>query len=463
LKVRRLMVGIYFPTINLLTFHVITANQKEEDSMAQDVEIREVKERHKDEILVKPNVVGVGIGYKTIGNRRTDELSIIALVRQKVPPESLPPGALIPQEVNGARVDVLQVGQLRAFQAPTDRWRPAPGGVSIGHYQITAGTLGCVVRDRRTGSRLILSNNHVLANSNSASPGDAILQPGAYDGGNPNNDTIAHLERFVPIQFSLEPGSCSIAKSFADIANLLARLIGSSHRLDVLKIHQQAINQVDAAVARPVEDGVVSDEILEIGTLTGTAPATLGMAVRKSGRTTGFTRGEISVIAATVNVTYGAGRVATFDNQLVAGPMSQGGDSGSLVAAGDSPRAVGLLFAGSDQSTIFSPIQLVLDALEVNITATQQNTSNEPDRQAASLRAQEVRRTYEQELLSKPNVVGVGVGVTEKGGQPTGQVGVVVLVDKKMPIDQLNPQDLIPTELEGVPVDVKEVGRLRAF
>jgi hypothetical protein len=334
--------------------------------------------------------------------------------------------------------------------------------VSIGQYQITAGTLGCVVRDRRTGARLILSNNHVLANSNSASPGDAILQPGPYDGGNPNNDIIAHLERFVPIQFSLEPGTCSLAKSFADVANLFARLIGSSHRLDVLKIHQQASNQVDAAVARPVEDGVVSDEILEIGTLTGTAPGTLGMEVRKSGRTTGFTRGEISVIDATVNVTYGAGRIATFDNQLVAGPMSQGGDSGSLIAAGDSPLAVGLLFAGSDQSTIFSPIQLVLDALDVDITS-QQNAANSPDRQAASLRAQEVRRAYEQELLSKPNVVGIGVGVTEKGGQPTGEVGVVVLVDKKLPKDQLSPEDIIPSQIEGVPVDVKEVGRIRAF
>jgi hypothetical protein len=431
--------------------------------MAQEVEIREVKERHKEDILVKPNVVGVGIGYKTIGSRQIDELSIVALVRQKVPPESLPPGALIPREINGTPVDVLQVGLLRAFQAPTDRWRPAPGGVSIGHYQITAGTLGCVVRDRRTGTRLILSNNHVLANSNNASPGDAILQPGPYDGGNPSSDTIAHLERFVPIQYSLEPGTCSIAKSLADTANLIARLVGSSHRLDVLKIRQQAVNQVDAAVARPVEDGAVSDEILEIGKLTGTAPATLGIAIRKSGRTTGFTTGEISVIDATVNVTYGPGKIATFERQLVAGPMSQGGDSGSLVAAGDSARAVGLLFAGSDQSTIFSPIQLVLDALEVDITSSQQGASGNPDPQAASQRAQDVRRAYEQELLSKPNVVGVGVGVTEKGGQPTGKVGVVVLVDKKLPKDQLDPQDLIPTEIEGVPVDVKVVGRLRAF
>ena len=79
------------------------------------------------------------------------------------------------------------------------------------------------------------------------------------------------------------------------------------------------------------------------------------------------TTGQITVVDTTVNVSYDGGRTATFEGQLVAGPMSQGGDSGSLIVAGDSPRAVGLLFAGSDQTTIFSPIQVVLDALEVTI------------------------------------------------------------------------------------------------
>jgi len=99
----------------------------------------------------------------------------------------------------------------------------------------------------------------------------------------------------------------------------------------------------------------------------GTVAATLGMAVRKSGRTTGFTTGQITLINATVDVSYGSGRVARFENQLVAGPMSQGGDSGSLVVAGDALKAVGLLFAGSNQTTIFSPIQAVLDCLQVTL------------------------------------------------------------------------------------------------
>jgi hypothetical protein len=159
--------------------------------------------------------------------------------------------------------------------------------VSIGLFQITAGTLGCVVRDRRSGVRLILSNNHVLANSNNASPGDPILQPGPYDGGSQDRDVIARLERFVKLQFTTAPGTCGIAQTVADFLNWLAGLAGSSHRLDVFQFQPQATNQVDAAVARPDDDNLVLDEILEIGEPSGTLPAVLGMAVRKSGRRPG--------------------------------------------------------------------------------------------------------------------------------------------------------------------------------
>jgi hypothetical protein len=239
--------------------------------------------------------------------------------------------------------------------------------VSIGHYKITAGTLGVVVRDRNSGERLILSNNHVLANSNNADPGDSILQPGAADGGQLDGDTIAHLERFCPIVFSQEPGDCSLANAYAKIGNGIARLFGSKHQLDVIKADPMAANLVDAALARPVNDGDVLDEIFEIGEVTGTVPAELGMAVRKSGRTTGLTTGEITVLDATVNVSYGVGQVATFEGQIISGPMSQGGDSGSLLVAGSSLQAVGLLFAGSDQTTVFNPIQAVLDCLEIEL------------------------------------------------------------------------------------------------
>jgi hypothetical protein len=357
---------------------------------------------------------------------------------------------------------VIQVGEIRAQQARTDRFRPAPGGVSIGHYQITAGTLGTVVRDRATGERLILSNNHVLANSNNAQIGDPILQPGPYDGGKQPDDVIGHLMRFCPITFLGEqlPGNCPLASFYVGVGNILAILTGSSHRISATRTTSQGANQVDAAIAHPVDDSVISDEILEIGVVTGKTNATLGMPVRKSGRTTGFTTGEITLLDATVNVSYGTGRTAQFENQLVSGPMSQGGDSGSLLVAGDSLLAVGLLFAGSDQTTIYNPIQAVLDCLEVDMLGGTESQSE--DARSATERAQSVKNKYSQELLSKPNVVGVGVGYKQTGGVPTDRVALVVMVERKVPPSQLSPQEMIPSELDGVPVDVQETGEIKA-
>lgn len=335
--------------------------------MSQQEKVRQVKEASKEAILSKPNVIGVGVGYRVVRGRTTDELCVVTLVRQKLPEAGLDPEALVPREIDGVTTDVVQVGDIWALQARTDRWRPAPGGVSLGHYQVTAGTFGGVVSDRATGARLILSNNHVLANSNDASPGDPILQPGAVDGGRVEEDTIARLERFCPIEFSTAPGTCGLAKGYASVGNTLAKLLGSKHQLQVTQVDPMASNLVDAAIARPEDDDDILDEILEIGEVSSTALATLGMSVRKSGRTTGFTTGEITVLDTTVNVSYPGGRIARFESQIVTSPMSQGGDSGSLLVAGDSLQAVGLLFAGSAQTTIHSPVQAVLDCLEVAI------------------------------------------------------------------------------------------------
>jgi hypothetical protein len=328
-------------------------------------EVRQAKTLHQSSLLTLPNVVGVGVGFKETHREKTDEICVMVLVNRKLSPEALPAKELVPKDLNKVRTDVIQVGDLRALQTPTDRWRPAPGGVSIGHYSITAGTLGCIVRDRDSGERLILSNNHVLANSNNANIGDAILQPGPVDGGSVSSDTIATLLRFIPIEYTTSPGTCSLANIYATLGNIIAIILGSSHRLNVSSINSQAVNKVDAALARPKLDSDLLDEILNIGTISGVREAELGMPLRKSGRTTGFTTDQVQVLDATVNVSYGAGLTATFEEQIVAGPMSQGGDSGSLVVHGDSQDAVGLLFAGSDQTTILSPIQAVLDSLNV--------------------------------------------------------------------------------------------------
>lgn len=329
-------------------------------------EVVHTKEIHKEDLLKKPNVVGTGVGYRHRNGKLTTELAVVAMVTHKLPRAGLKPGELLPSKVGGVPVDVIQVGRLRAYADRTDRWRPAPGGVSIGHYQVTAGTLACNVQDRKTGTRLMLSNNHVLANANRARIGDPILQPGAADGGKGGEDVIGYLERFEEIEFNSGPASCPIASTVAKLANSVAALMGSSHRLEAKISNPLATNRVDAALARPAEEGTLRDDVLEIGVIGGVAPARLGMGVRKFGRTTGLTQGVVQVMDATVTVMYGD-LGARFDGQLVATAMSQPGDSGSLVVADDALLAVGLLFAGSNQATIFNPMQTVLDTLEVTL------------------------------------------------------------------------------------------------
>ena len=84
---------------------------------------------------------------------------------------------------------------------------------------------------------------------------------------------------------------------------------------------------------------------------------------------------------------------------------------------------------------------------------------------AGSLSFQEikaVKRANERMLLSKPNVVGVGIGYRIAHGQQTDTVAIVVMVSRKLPANQLKPDELIPATIEGVPVDVQETGELHA-
>jgi hypothetical protein len=418
-------------------------------------QIHQVKESYKEAILSMPNVVGVGIGHKVTAREPTDQLCIVVMVRVKLPEEGLSPQAVLPPVIDGVPTDVLEVGDLLALQSRTARWRPAPPGVSIGHYRMSAGTLGCIVHDQVTGVRLILSNNHVLANSNDAQVGDPILQPGAADGGRVDTDTIAHLERFSPIAFATKAPVCPVALGLASMANALARQAGSSHRLAVLQQDAAAVNWVDAAVALPLDDADIEEQILDLGVAEGTATASLGMSVSKSGRTTELSSGHVLLINATTTINYGPGRSARFEEQIVTSNMSRGGDSGSLLVSGDPPRAVGLLFAGSDQVTVHNRIQAVLDALQISLGAS---VGSGAQLRMALARARAVQRTHESELLSKPNVVRVATGIRQKDGNSTGQVALVVVVREKLPPAQVPAADVLPGQIEGVPVDVQEAG-----
>jgi hypothetical protein len=318
--------------------------------------VQEIKEAHESALLALPNVVGVGVGYKERNGETTDTIAVIVYVRRKEPVANLRESEIVPSELQAAdevRVpprpgvreggthsvdggaaptDVKEVGEIDAL-AFTARARPAHPGYSIGHFAITAGTFGCLVRDTCSpGTIYLLSNNHVFADTNVANIGDPILQPGAFDGGSHPHDTIAHLRRFVPIHF------------------------GTPERY----------NLVDAALAEPLDMRLAVASAVGLGIPTGTAEATLDLEVVKSGRTTQTTTGRVIDVDATVAVNFGGG-VGYFRNQILTTNMSAGGDSGSLLMSRDARAAVGLLFAGSSQVTVHNRIKNVEMALGVSV------------------------------------------------------------------------------------------------
>jgi hypothetical protein len=77
-------------------------------------------------------------------------------------------------------------------------------------------------------------------------------------------------------------------------------------------------------------------------------------------------------------------------------------------------------------------------------------------------RIQAVKAKYERRLLRKKNVVGVGIGLRQRAGALTDEMVLTVMVREKQTLSALRPRDLIPSELDGVPVDVQEVGTIKA-
>ena len=240
--------------------------------------------------------------------------------------------------------------------------RPVPIGVSTGHPAITAGTIGARVTDGR--DVFALSNNHVYAATNfldctATAPaylcktGDPVIQPGTCDGGT-LADNIGTVVDFEEIVF----GACN-------------------------PINLVDPNIMDAAIALSTT-ALLGNSTPRAGYGTpqsATMAAALNMKVKKFGRTTGQTKGQVFAINANVNVSYGdddngADRVACFTGQIVISPgtFSAPGDSGALVVVDgkgrlrdDDKRPVGLLFAGSPSFTIISPINPMLEHFGVTI------------------------------------------------------------------------------------------------
>lgn len=321
----------------------------------------EILRQHSAALLARANVVGVGIGHKMRQGRRLPRRCLTVLVNQKKPVSALSMADLIPANIGGLVTDVLESGYLRALEQ-TERMRPARPGLSIGHYQVTAGTFGAVVYDAKSNAPLILSNNHVLANScngrnRRANLGDPILQPGSYDGGTLASDLIGNLERYIPLSFTALQTDLAVAAAVRARWRTLAEAPTEA-----------MTNLVDAAVAKPVRPDLIDPDILGIGPVTGTAPGELDLQVQKSGRTTGYTTGIILIRNVVMRVDYGDAGVCIFTNQLVSDIKSGPGDSGSLVLDLQG-RAIGLLFAGGDGITVLNPIADVLQQLGIVLSS----------------------------------------------------------------------------------------------
>lgn len=250
----------------------------------------------------------------------------------------------IPEHLDQVPVLREVTGRFELRVDRTARARPAPIGFSVGHPDITAGTLGARVTN---GSQVfILSNNHVLANNNNASIGDPILQPGALDGGSQPGDVIGVLHDYQEIYFGTTPNTMDAAIAL--------------------------VNPADVSGSAPTTEGYGAP---------GTVPvsASVGMGVQKYGRTTGLSTGTVQETNVTVSVCFETrgpfrcARAATFTDQIAIsdGSFSAGGDSGSLIVTSNSARSpVGLLFAGSSTRTVANPIDVILSRFGVTIDPT---------------------------------------------------------------------------------------------
>lgn len=310
-----------------------------------------------------------------------------------------------------------------------------------------SGTLGALLTDGTT--QYILSNNHVLGLADQATAGDDVSQPGLID----NN--------------------CQVATVVADFTTAVP-----------------LSQNVDAAIAQ-LRPGTMSSTgaIEDIGApSTATVNPAVGMAVIKSGRTTGFTSGTISSINASVSIRYpkscgaSGGTARTFTNQVVinSSTFSAGGDSGSLILTNSGHNPVALLFAGSSTSTIGNPINEVISKLSARLgrglsfvgsgsfaAASTFSTDSAlqpftPARgqmpelpEQASLHATQILDQHRDDLMSRPLVLGVGVGRSDENDT---DAAIVIYVDKTT-----GARPFLPKSLGGVKVRVELTDPFVAF
>jgi hypothetical protein len=351
------------------------------------------QERHTPALMRIKGVVGTAVGVGPNG-----QPVVQVLVLDNTP-------RAIPSVLDGIPAHVKVTGMLVALSNPATRARPAPLGFSVGHPSITAGTIGALVMNP-SGTRFVLSNNHVLANSNAASIGDPMLQPGPFDGGTAA-DQIGTLAAFRPIDF-------------AGAANVMDAAIA---------VTDQVSNFTPLDDGYGLPNSVVFDDANGDGLFDDRAHA-LNVFTQKYGRTTKLTHGRITGINATVDICYEVLFIfciksARFTDQLIIGQsgFSAGGDSGSLIVTDDANKhPIGLLFAGSSTETIANRIDLVLTHFGVSVDGSASEPPPPPD----PVTDVAINSVSAPASITQGATVNVSVQVRNAGNQSVGAFDVAV-------------------------------------
>jgi hypothetical protein len=218
------------------------------------------------------------------------------------------------------------------------------------------GTLGALVT--RGGTQYILSNNHVLAKSDTAAIGDPIVQPGLIDAGlTPDTKcdatqatTVANLSQFVNLESENSASSSNIDAAIAQVVP------GQVDPLGNILFLGGAADSNGVPLPGAPSAGV------------GVTP-TIGLNVAKSGRSTGLTCSTVLSVSIDTSVEYnkscdgtGAKFTVEYNNQVdvTGGGFGAEGDSGSLIVSQDTADPVALLYAGSDTDVVANPVSQVL-------------------------------------------------------------------------------------------------------
>ncbi len=293
-----------------------------------------------------PTVVGTAVGEKFVNGLPTGEPAVLVFVQKKMTEKGLlrkfSANEIVPQEIDAVPTDVIEVGKIVKQSSLKTKVRPLVPGFSVGHGDITAGTMGGFFLDK-DGDLVILSNNHVLANENAANIGDIIYQPGPIDARGDktfrdwpdpvqNLPYVGTLKKFVRMKKS-----------------------GNVQDSAICKIHKKIVDMGLVSSTYPTLDRAA----------VGFDEAHVGDQVQKCGRTTGYTTGRVVGLHGTFTVGYDFGE-AEFNECVVLTNMSAGGDSGSVIYDFDM-NAIALLFAGSSRVTIANPISVVRDYYGLSI------------------------------------------------------------------------------------------------